>query len=176
MDSPKSTLVFIVVLFFYSMNFYGQDICSNYTVTPGTTISSSGAGTIYNSVINVPDSYTISDVNVDIRHRNNADLDIYLIPPSGTNIELSTDKGGSRNNYNNVTFDDASTNILPTTNTNLSGTYQPEESLAGLNGENSNGNWSLRVIDGANRNGGTINSITLNIFYKKDCFSFLYKS
>ena len=167
MNISKIFSAFFIVLFLSSINFYGQDICTNYTVTPGTAISSSGAGAIYNSIINVPDSYTITDVNVtvNITHTYNADLDIYIISPSGTTIELSTDNGGSGDNYNNVTFDDASANTLPTGSTTISGTYQPEGSLAGLNGQNSNGNWTLRIIDDANGDGGTINNIILNLCY-----------
>ena len=168
MDSLKFSIVLaILLLFLNSENIYGQDICTNYTVSPGTAISSSGAGTIYNTNVNVPDSYTISDVNVtvNITHTYNDDLDIYLISPTGTTVELSTDNGGSGDDYNNVTFDDASTNTLPNGTANLSGAYQPEGSLAGLNGQNSSGNWILRVIDDANGDGGTINSITLNLCY-----------
>jgi subtilisin-like proprotein convertase family protein len=157
----------LFLFIFISKNFYGQDICTNYTATPGTTISSSGANLVYDTVINVPDSYTISDVNVtvDISHSWNDDLEIYIISPSGNNIKLSTDNGGNRDDYNNVTFDDASSNSLPNGNSNLSGDYRPEEPLAGFNNENSNGNWILRVIDDANNDGGTIHSITLNLCY-----------
>lgn len=159
-----STL-FIFLFFLNPIAFYGQDICTNYITTPGTTISSNGSGKIYNTTINVSDSYVITDVNVtvNITHTWNEDLDIYLISPSGTTVELSTDNGGNGDNYNNVTFDDASANILPTGNTTLSGTYRPEGSLASFNGQNSNGNWILRVTDDANIDGGIINSITLNL-------------
>ncbi|WP_100614984.1 proprotein convertase P-domain-containing protein [Confluentibacter citreus] len=158
----------IIFLFFLNPRIlFGQDICTNYATTPNTTISSSGAGNTYNSVINVPDSYVIIDINVtvNISHTRNDDLDIYLISPSGTIVELSTDNGGNGDNYNNVTFDDASVNNLPNGNTSLSGSYRPEGSLADFNGENSSGNWILRVIDDRNTNGGTINSITLNLCY-----------
>ncbi|OYX26203.1 MAG: hypothetical protein B7Z06_06060 [Flavobacteriales bacterium 32-35-8] len=156
-----------VFLFFFNPTaFYGQTICTNYTVTPGTTISASGTST-YNTNINVPDSYVLTDVNItiNISHTRNDNLDIFLISPLGTIVELSTDNGGPGDNYNNVTFDDASTNILPSNNTTISGTYQPEGSLASFNGQNSNGTWVLRVTDDSNGNGGTINSITLNLCY-----------
>ncbi len=159
-----STII-VFFIFLSSFHFYGQDVCTNHTLTPGTVISSSGAGTVYNSIINVSDSYIITDVNVtvNISHTWNADLDIFLISPSGSIVELSTDNGGSGDNYNNVTFDDASTNTLPSGNTTISGTYRPEGTLADFNGQNSNGNWTLRVIDDASGDGGIINSITINL-------------
>lgn len=166
MESLKIfSLLRLCFFFLFSINFFGQNICSNYTVNPGTSISW-WAGT-YNTTINVPESYVITDVNVtvNISHTWNEDLDIYLISPSGTTVELSTDNGGDGDNYNNVTFDDASASTLPTSNTTLSGTYRPEGSLASFNGQNSNGNWTLRVTDDTNWDGGTINSITLNLCY-----------
>lgn len=158
----SSFFIFILI----SGNFYGQDICTNYTATPGTTISGSGTNT-YNTTINVPDSYTITDVNVtvNISHTRNRDLYFYIISPTGTIITLSTYKGGNGDNYSNVTFDDASSNTLPTGNTTLSGSYQPEGSLASFNGQNSNGNWILRITDTANGQGGTINNLNINLCY-----------
>ena len=164
----KPRIEFLLFIFFLlSIKSFGQDICTNYSVNPGTTISASGGGTIYNTTINVPDSYTITDVNVtvNITHTYNDDLDIFLISPIGTIIELSTDNGGSFNDYNNVTFDDDSGNTLPPGNFALTGDYQPEESLTGFNGENSSGNWILRIIDDANIDGGTINELILNLCY-----------
>lgn len=161
------SIFFIFLIFFNPTTSFGQDICTNYAITPGTIISSSGTGIVYNSVISVSDSYIVTDVNVtvDISHTWNDDLDIYLLSPLGTIVELSTDNGGNRDDYDNVTFDDASTNALPPGNTTISGTFRPEGTLADFNGENSNGNWILRVIDDANGDGGTINSITLNLCY-----------
>ncbi|AJR04907.1 proprotein convertase P-domain-containing protein [Siansivirga zeaxanthinifaciens] len=162
---PLSLILFFV--FILSSKFYAQNICTFYTENPGTSISNSYTVTPYETVINVPESFIITDVNViiNISHNRNQDLDIYLISPSGTVVELSTDNGGNGNNYNNVTFDDASLNTLPTFNTTLSGTYRPEGSLASFNGENSNGNWVVSVSDDRNGTGGTINSVTINLCY-----------
>lgn len=167
MNILKVFSIFFIFNFFLNPSyFYGQNVCSNYSINPATAISSSGTPT-YNTIISVPDSYTISDVNItiNISHTWNADLDIYLISPLGTIVELSTDNGGNGDNYNNVTFDDASSNILPTSNTTISGTYRPEGVLANFNGQNSVGNWTLRVTDDTNADGGTINSIILNLCY-----------
>src|SRR5690606_16454761 len=163
------SLLRLCSFFLISINFYAQDICTNYTVNPGRDISGFSIWAISEDIpINVPESYILTDVNVtvNISHTNNADLDIYLISPTGTTVELSTDNGGNGNKYNNVTFDDASTNPLPASNATISSTYQPEGSLADFNGENANSNWVLRVIDDTRfSNGGTINSITLNLCY-----------
>ena len=150
------------VLFFYSYSFYGQT-CTDYTVNPGTSISTSGNVT-YTETINVPDSFTIGDVNItiNISHTWNEDLDIYLISPTGTRVELSTDNGGNGDNYS-ATFDDASGNTLPTSNTTINGTFAPEGNLSDFNTENSAGNWILEVTDDTAQDGGTVNSITLSL-------------
>lgn len=165
----KNLILFIVLIFcaLFSQKINSQT-CQDYTVNPGTTISSSGTPS-YNSIINVPDNFIISDVNVyvDISHTYNSDLDIFLISPNNTRVELSTGNGGRANNYN-ATFDDASSNTLPTRNSTIVGTFRPEGNLSDFNSENSQGNWTLEVNDTANQDGGTINTITLNLCFSLD--------
>lgn len=78
------------------------------------------------------------------------DLDIWLISPNGTRVELATDLGGSRNGMN-VTFSDAagtSATSWPTNNGSaINGTYRPEGSLSVLNGQSINGTWNLEITD-----------------------------
>jgi len=75
--------------------------------------------TTVNAVIAVPDSKIVQNVIVtitDITHTWDSDLDIYLVAPDGTAVELSTDNGGSGDNYINTVFDDtASTSITTAT-------------------------------------------------------------
>ncbi|WP_159950943.1 MBG domain-containing protein [Polaribacter septentrionalilitoris] len=163
--TPKSKSKWFISLFtliIFSFNLHAQT-CTDYTINPGTSISTSG-NVSYNEIINVPDSFTIGDVNItiNISHTWNSDLDIYLISPTGTRVELSTDNGGNGNNYT-ATFDDASSNTLPTSNTTINGTYVPEGNLSDFNTENSAGNWTLEVTDDTAQDGGTINSITLEL-------------
>ncbi|WP_299064586.1 MBG domain-containing protein [uncultured Polaribacter sp.] len=137
--------------------------CNTWTTSPNTTINS-GSPANYYTYINVPDSFTIDDVtvNVNISHNRNQDLDIYLRSPNGTDVILSRDKGRNGDNYN-ATFDDASSNTLPTTNSTITGTYNPQGNLSDFDGENAAGSWRLRVRDDRNGTGGTINSVTLNL-------------
>src|SRR5262249_22505517 len=51
-------------------------------------------------------------VSLNINHSSDSDLDIFLQGPDGTIVELSTDNGGTGNNYGNscaqrTTFDDS---------------------------------------------------------------------
>ena len=48
------------------------------------------------------------DVKIgNITHTYNSDLDIFLIAPNGTRVELSTDNGTSGDNFIDTIFDDA---------------------------------------------------------------------
>ena len=164
---PKSKSKWLLLSFitlFISANSAAQT-CFDYTVSPNTAITTTG-NVIYRTTITVPDSFTIADVNLtlDISHTWNEDLDIFLISPQGTRVELSTDNGGDGDNYNNITFDDDSANgVPPTDNTVLVGTYNAEGDLTIFNTENSVGDWILEVTDDANQDGGTINTVSLQL-------------
>jgi len=164
--TPKSKSKWYYIIpflcFVFTSNFYAQT-CIDYTVNPNTTISNATTAT-YNTTITVADSFTISDVNIsfNISHTWNNDLDIFLISPTGTRVELSTDNGGNGDNYN-VTLDDDSANTLPTGNTTVSGTFAPEGNLSDFNSEISIGDWIFEVSDDFADDGGVINSVTLNL-------------
>ncbi|WP_159778749.1 reprolysin-like metallopeptidase, partial [Flavobacterium sp. 9AF] len=128
------------------------------------TIPSSGAPTVY-STLNIPSGGTISDVNVtiNISHTYVSDLTASLISPSGTEITLFASVCTSRDDIN-ATFDDSGTAITcNTTVPTLTGTRIPAQALSAFNGQNSVGNWSLKIQDAFNQDGGSINSWSLNI-------------
>ena len=96
------------------------------------------------------------EIDLVIRHLNNEDLDIYLISPSGIEIPISTDRGGSGDHYgrpNNcpggLAIFRMDADSLPTTNDeNLTGTFLPEGDFADFNdGNDPNGTWQLRICD-----------------------------
>ena len=102
----------------------------------------------------------------DIAHTNNADLDIFLVGPSGVQRELSTDNGGTGDNYLGTQFiDDASLPLITSGTAPMTGRFRPEQSAAatagvdflGLNGA---GTWTLRVFDDLATNTGTLNGWT----------------
>jgi subtilisin-like proprotein convertase family protein len=127
--------------------------------------------------INVPDMGTIVDVDVKIRinHTWDADLDIYVIHPDGTVVELSTDNGGSGDNYGSgptdctgvfTHFDDEATTPITAGTAPFAGSYQPEQPLSTLDNKSLNGNWKLRLIDDLSGDTGTIYCWQLVITYQ----------
>ncbi len=126
------------------------------------------------SVINVPTLGTVSDVNVlvDINHTFIGDLIVTLTSPAGTTITLF-DRPGSPPGFGcsaddlSTTFDDqaslTSTDFETACIANNAGTYNALVSLSEFEGENFQGNWTLRAYDAAGADVGIIDSWTLTL-------------
>jgi MYXO-CTERM domain-containing protein len=108
----------------------------------------------------------LSDVNVsiDITHTWDSDLDITLISPAGTRIDLTSDNGGSADNYTGTTFDDEGVDgPITAGSAPFTGSFQPEQPLSTLDGEIANGTWTLEIADDAGGDGGQLNSWSVTI-------------
>ena len=110
-------------------------------------------------VNNMLDScYTLSALVIDsLVHTWNSDIDMWLISPAGDTLEVSTDNGGSTDNYINVRFTDtASVNING--NNPVPGAYHTEElvGLAKFMGTDPNGAWTLLVKDDSGGDTGVL--------------------
>ena len=119
------------------------------------------------SIINVPTSCQnasgISSVVLNITHTWNADLDIFLKAPDGTQIPLAEDKGGQGDNYSCTFISGGST--LPTSDVSITGNVSPQTSFSSLGSGTAAGNWTLIVKDDAGSDVGTLTfwSITVPI-------------
>jgi subtilisin-like proprotein convertase family protein len=128
-----------------------------------------------NIPITVPDTGTISDVNVRLRlnHTFDDDLSISLVHPSGTIYPLSARRGGSSDNFGSGTNSCAGTPTIFDASSAISirdgiapfaGTFRPEESsLNDARNRTSNGTWNLRIVDNAAQDVGTVGCVTLEI-------------
>ncbi|RLC74448.1 MAG: hypothetical protein DRI61_16590, partial [Chloroflexi bacterium] len=123
--------------------------CPNYT-THTIAVNASG---------------TIQDVDVfikNITHDYDGDLDIYVKGPDGTEVELSTDNDGGQN-YINTIFDDEAATSITAGSAPFTGRYKPEGSLSAFDGKEAQGNWTLRICDGASGDTGTLNGWGLTL-------------
>lgn len=128
-------------------------------------ISASGTPTI-NSTLNIPSGGLIDDVNItmNVTHTWINDLTATLISPAGTQVQLYVQPCVSASIQNIIaTFDDAGANVVCGTNPGISGTVKPTQLLSAFNGQTSTGTWTLRIADGYNQDGGSLNSWSLNI-------------
>ncbi|HUM50579.1 MAG TPA: proprotein convertase P-domain-containing protein, partial [Chitinophagales bacterium] len=119
--------------------------------TTGVTSTISVTGIAPNLVSTNP----IQRVCMNINHPFDGDLDVFLQCPGGTQIELTTDNGGSGDNYTNTCFIPAATSITTGTGP-FNGNYSPEQAFTLLNACAINGNWSLIVKDDAGSDVGTL--------------------
>lgn len=127
-----------------------------------SVINVSGLGTSLNCTAPLG----IKTVCIKIAHPFDGDLDIYLVSPTGTTVMLSTDNGAGGDNYGNATADDlgpytcfdmSAATAVTAGAAPFAGTYIPEGSFAAFNnGQNPNGNWTLRVYDDAGGDVGTL--------------------
>ena len=101
----------------------------------------------------------LSNVKIIIEHTSAADLDIKLISPGGTVVELSTDNGSTGDNYGdpfNVTctqvtdFNMTAPLLITAGTAPFIGSFRPEGNLAAFNNDsNPIGIWQLEVCDDA---------------------------
>jgi subtilisin-like proprotein convertase family protein len=128
-----------------------QGDCGEYTGgLPGQTVDS---GTLTDTIFidNAP-GMSITDLNVAVQINSTflADVDVSLIAPDGTVIDLFTDFCGGGDNAN-VLLDDEADSALTCEPTGsdpvLFGTYQPEGNLSDIDGIAANGAWVLDVTD-----------------------------
>jgi len=124
--------------------------------------------TTFTSPIVVADTETVLDVDVrlNITHTYDGDLDIFLIGPNGTRVELSTDNGGTGENFTGTVFDDEAATAITAGAPPYTGRFRPEGSLATLDGLGANGTWLLEVTDDAGADVGQLSSWTLILTFE----------
>ncbi len=140
----------------------GRVVCDSFAATNvPLTITSSGSSTI-NSVLNITSDQIISGVqlSMDLQHSYVGDLTATLISPTGTTVELFAEPCDSSNNVN-ATFDDNGIPVICGSLPAISGTVLPSQSLSAFNGQSAAGNWTLRIRDGYNGDGGTLRGWSL---------------
>lgn len=105
----------------------------------------------------------IRSVCINVDHAWVDDVDAYLISPNGVVLELTTDNGGSGDNYTNTCFTPSASTLIsfpgpfaPSTAAPFTGDWLPEGPWSDLWGEPSNGNWRLRLTDDQNNIIGTL--------------------
>ncbi len=141
--------------------------CSNAVASTDVpkTISASGTPTI-TSTITVPLDKTIQDVNISNligTHTWLNDLDFTLTSPAGTTINLIQNACSNEDDFN-LNLDNTGVGTLncPYNDEN---TYAPAESFTAFQGENTQGTWTLTINDGANADGGALQSWSIGFCY-----------
>jgi autotransporter-associated beta strand protein len=113
-------------------------------------------------------------VSLHLSHTTDDNLDITLENPDGTSIVLSSDNGGTLDDYgtscadaDRTTFSDAGLTAITGATAPFRGTFRPEERLAvfrGTFGGDVNGVWHLNIADDTAGGLGTLHCWSIIIF------------
>lgn len=104
----------------------------------------------------------VTEICFDIDHTFDGDLDIFLHAPDGTIVELSTDNGGTGDNYTNTCFDMSAGTNVTSGSAPFTGSFIPEGNLNDFStGNSANGTWQICITDDASGDIGEINSASI---------------
>jgi subtilisin-like proprotein convertase family protein len=120
--------------------------------------------------IHIPYAGVLVDLNVelDINHTYVGDVEIFLIGPDGTQIDLCVGHGGSGNNFIGTILDDQATTPIANGSAPFTGSYIPDEPLATFSDNDITGNWILHIYDNALNDQGYLTNWCINMYYSGD--------
>ena len=148
-------------------SFQTEISCHLFKNSTSIPIPDGAGGGVYGlpatSVITIPSSILISDVNitVDISHTYIGDLKVILKSPSDTEIVLF-EHGCSGENSIQVIYDDAGLTAI-NCGSLIQWVVTPLYPLSVLNSEDAQGDWTLAVVDNWNNDIGTLNSWAIEV-------------
>lgn len=168
--------------YFFSMNTQSfsigefNEVCNSYVGddTPLAIPDNDAEGV--SSVITVSESVNVEKILLRLINDSNAsvetpgithtylgDLTISLESPQGTVIEVLNGQCDALEDIQAVFADEGIAELCNTGNPGISGVKKPVEVFSGFNGENSQGNWTLKVADGAADDTGFLEAWSLEI-------------
>lgn len=93
-------------------------------------------------------TFGLESVTVNIVHTWDKDLELFLLSPDGTVVNLSLRNGDGEDNYTGTVFTDTAHVLIDEGEAPFRGPFRPETPLGGVNnGQNPNGAWKLLIHD-----------------------------
>ena len=119
----------------------------------------------YSPIVVAPQSSLINDLNVTVnfQHQWLGDLDIYLVSPKGTRVELFTDLVSNGNSLIGTILDDQANSSINLGSSPYTGRFRPEGLLSTFNGESPAGTWLLEVGDDNTKDVGSLLSWSMTM-------------
>ena len=151
----RKTILLTCLLFssiFYSQTFNGTSgaISDNGSTNEFTAFAAGLSGTLSSNLGLVQVCLTIS-------HSYDSDLNVVLVSPNGTAINLFSGVGGSGDNFTNTCLNQSASNTIGSASAPFNGVYKPQESLGNVNnGSIGNGIWKLQIVDTYPQDQGTL--------------------
>lgn len=182
----KASQCFVIVEavgnFFFAMNSTKfsigafNEVCNSYSANDTPLAIPDGDVTGVSSTINVSENVTVENIIVrlinqanpsdiaspGITHTYIGDLSISLESPEGTVIDLIQNACNASEDIQ-VELSDQGDPLSCDFSPGISGIKKPAEELAGFNGENAQGNWILKIIDGEDVDTGFLEAWSIEI-------------
>ena len=93
-------------------------------------------------------AFGLTQVCLNITHTYNSDLNVFIIAPDGTSVNLFSGIGGDGDNFTNTCLNQSASNSINSGNPPYTGIFKPQETIGNINnGQNGNGEWKLRIVD-----------------------------
>jgi len=140
-----------------------SESCNSYSASDlPKNISQSGTPTVESKTF-ITAQGTVSDINVSVKgsHTYISQLHAFLVSPSGTEARLFANNCFNLTNFD-CTFDDQSSFDIscPLTGGKI---FKPQHDLSRFNGENIEGEWTLRIDDTNGGDGGQFQNFDIDI-------------
>lgn len=108
------------------------------------------------------------DVELDISHTFDGDLEVYLIAPDNTRVTLFSGIGNDGRDFSGTILDHEEQLPITDGSAPFSGRYHPEGNLSSFYGKDINGIWKLEVKDNSIGNTGKLNYWSLTVIVAAD--------
>ena len=158
-----------VFVFSQDQNYDRETRLSTDTPRSLSDARGNGAEGVTSSSVLLEQDLEVVDVNVrlDISHSNVDHLELFLIAPNGTRVELFSDIGGSGDNLVGTILDDDVTASITDGSAPFTGNFAPEGDLDSLVGIDSQGTWTLEVRDDTRGTRGTLENWSVSVLGRK---------
>jgi murein DD-endopeptidase MepM/ murein hydrolase activator NlpD/subtilisin-like proprotein convertase family protein len=159
----------------YTICQYGGDFNLRIPADPNNTNTT--RGWMDNAVIQIPDHFTIADLDISITvtHTKVFDLQIFLQSPAGTRLCLNSynlDEYFNGENYTQTVFDDEAEIPIEQALPPFTGQFRPESGtlLSSFDGQDAFGGWRLQIYDCWFADMGTLDNFQL-VVNRAEAFS-----
>jgi subtilisin-like proprotein convertase family protein len=133
-----------------------NNLSTTFTVSTNIPILSNDTARSFlavSSTLNATDLYAV--VLDSIEHTFDSDMEITLVAPNGSRIDLSSDNGSNADNYIGTRFIPSAATPIYNGSAPFTGDFRPEQPFTALSGT-ANGTWTLIISDDASGDQGTI--------------------
>lgn len=150
---------FTILFLYFTALFHAQ----TFTGTTGNITDDGQNNDFTVAVSGLPSGLNSSlgliQVCLGISHTYDSDLNVFLVAPDGTTVNLFSGVGGDGDNFTDTCLNQSAATSINVASPPFSGIFKPQETIGNCNNEQSgNGTWTLRIVDTYPQDEGTVNN------------------